>query len=54
LPGRLLLAFELLGSRARPDIDDPFDCWGLLQRVFDWLDDGFAPAEGMFCVGDRR
>jgi hypothetical protein len=40
-PGRLLQALELFGPQARPyNFDDHFDCWGLVQRVFDWLDDG--------------
>ena len=42
LPSRLLQALELFGPQARPyNFDDHFDCWGLVQRVFDWLDDGF-------------
>jgi len=41
-PSRLLQALELFGPQARPyNFDDHFDCWGLVQRVFDWLDDGF-------------
>ena len=41
-PARLLQALELFGPQARPyNFDDHFDCWGLVQRVFDWLDDGF-------------
>ena len=41
-PGRLLQALELFGPQARPyNFDDHFDCWGFVQRVFDWLDDGF-------------
>jgi hypothetical protein len=41
-PCRLLQALELFGPQARPyNFDDHFDCWGLVQRVFDWLDDGF-------------
>ena len=39
---RLLQALELFGPQARPyNFDDHFDCWGLVLRVFDWLDDGF-------------
>jgi len=39
---RLLQALELFGPQARPyNFDDHFDCWGLVKRVFDWLDDGF-------------
>jgi hypothetical protein len=42
LPIRLLRALEMFGPQARPyNFDDHFDCWGLVQRVFDWLDDGF-------------
>jgi len=76
-PACLLQALELFGPQARPyDFDDHVDCWGLVQRVFDWLDDGFdmnrealdettadnwqeigcrdafAPAEGVFSVGE--
>ncbi len=41
-PLRVLQALELFGPQARPyNFDDHFDCWGLVQRVFDWLDDGF-------------
>ncbi|MCX6362627.1 MAG: hypothetical protein NTW58_00325 [Actinobacteria bacterium] len=41
-PERVLQALELFGPQARPyNFDDHFDCWGLVQRVFDWLDDGF-------------
>ena len=41
-PSRLLRALELFGPQARPyNFDDHFDCWGLVQRVFDWVDDGF-------------
>ena len=39
---RVVQALELFGPQARPyNFDDHFDCWGLVQRVFDWLDDGF-------------
>ena len=42
MPSRLLQALELFGPQARPyNFDDHFDCWGLVLRVFDWLDDGF-------------
>ena len=35
-------ALELFGPQARPyNFDDHFDCWGLVRKVFDWLDDGF-------------
>ena len=41
-PPRVLQALELFGPQARPyNFDDHFDCWGLVRRVFDWLDDGF-------------
>lgn len=38
---RVLQALELFGPQARPyNFDDMFDCWGLVRRVVDWLDDG--------------
>jgi len=38
---RVLKALELFGPQARPyNFDDMFDCWGLVRRVVDWLDDG--------------
>jgi hypothetical protein len=41
-PVRILDALERFGPQARPyNFDDHFDCWGLAQRVFDWLDDGY-------------
>ena len=41
-PVRVLQALELFGPQACPyNFDDHFDCWGLVQRVFDWLDNGF-------------
>ncbi len=41
-PARLLDALERFGPQARPyNFDDHFDCWGLAQRVFDWIDDGY-------------
>jgi hypothetical protein len=41
-PVRVLDALERFGPQARPyNFDDHFDCWGLAQRVFDWLDDGY-------------
>jgi hypothetical protein len=41
-PLAVLRALELFGPQARPyNFDDCFDCWGLLRRVFDHLDDGF-------------
>jgi hypothetical protein len=72
----LLQALELLGPQARPYEFDDVECWCLVRRVFDWLDDGFemdqdaldetavgnwqkigrrdafAPAEGVFSVGE--
>jgi hypothetical protein len=76
-PACLFQALELRGPQARRyEFDDHVDCWGLVQRVFDWLDDGFemdqealdettvgewqeigrrdafAPAEGVFSVGE--
>ena len=39
---RVLQALELFGPQARPyNFDDHFDCWSIVLRVFDWLDDGF-------------
>ena len=41
-PLEVLRALELFGPQARPyNFDDCFDCWGLMRRVFDHLDDGF-------------
>ncbi len=41
-PAQVLEALERFGPQARPyNFDDHFDCWGLAQRVFDWLDDGY-------------
>lgn len=41
-PLEVLRALELFGPQARPyNFDDCFDCWGLVRRVFDHLDDGF-------------
>ena len=40
-PLAVLRALELFGPQARPyNFDDCFDCWGLVRRVFDHLDDG--------------
>jgi hypothetical protein len=40
-PLAVLRALELYGPQARPyNFDDCFDCWGLVRRVFDHLDDG--------------
>ena len=41
-PLAILRALELYGPQARPyNFDDCFDCWGLVRRVFDHLDDGY-------------
>src|SRR5664280_1812051 len=41
-PAQVLDALERFGPQARPyNFDDHFDCWGLAQKVFDWLDDGY-------------
>ena len=41
-PVAVLRALELFAPQARPyNFDDCFDCWGLVRRVFDHLDDGF-------------
>jgi hypothetical protein len=38
---RVLEALERFGPQARPyNFDDMFDCWGLVRRLVDWLDDG--------------
>ena len=60
---RVLQALELFAPQARPyNFDDHFDCWGLVQRVFDWLDDGYdvneqllgaSTACGWRQIGDR-
>jgi hypothetical protein len=62
-PGRVLQALELFAPQARPyNFDDHFDCWGLVQRVFDWLDDGYdnneqlldaSTASGWRPIGER-
>ncbi len=40
-PLAVLRALELFGPQARPyNFDDCFDCWGLVRRVFDHLDNG--------------
>ena len=40
-PLAVLRALELFGPQARPyNFDDCFDCWGLVRKVFDYLDDG--------------
>jgi hypothetical protein len=40
-PLAVLRALELFGPQARPyNFDDCFDCWGLVRRVVDHLDDG--------------
>ena len=50
-PVRVLQALELFGPQARPyNFDDHFDCWGLVQRVFDWL--GIGP-EAVQAVNPR-
>ena len=41
-PVDILQALESFGPQARPyNFDDCFDCWGLVRRVFDHLDDGY-------------
>jgi hypothetical protein len=51
-PARVLQALELFGPQARPyNFDDHFDCWGLVQRVFDWLDDGYDVNEQLLDAG---
>jgi hypothetical protein len=52
-PIRVLRALELFGPQARPyNFDDHFDCWGLVQRVFDWLDDGYDVNEQLHTSTD--
>jgi hypothetical protein len=49
---RVLRALELFAPQARPyNFDDHFDCWGLVQRVFDWLDDGYDVNEQLLDAG---
>ena len=49
----VLRALELFGPQARPyNFDDCFDCWGLVRRVFDHLDDGFEMDEELRGPGD--
>jgi hypothetical protein len=52
-PAGVLRALELFGPQARPyNFDDCFDCWGLVRRVFDHLDDGFEMDEELQGPGD--
>ena len=52
-PAGVLRALELFGPQARPyNFDDCFDCWGLVRRVFDHLDDGFEMDEELRGPGD--
>lgn len=54
-PLRILHALELFGPQARPyTFDDCFDCWGLVRKVFDWLDDGYEVNEQIGEAGDAR
>ncbi len=49
----LLRALERFGPQARPyNFDDCFDCWGLVRRVFDALDDGYEVNEELGEAGD--
>ena len=51
----VLRALELFGPQARPyNFDDCFDCWGLVRRVFDHLDDGFEMDEELRARATRR
>ena len=51
----VLRALELFGPQARPyNFDDCFDCWGLVRRVFDHLDDGYEIDEELGPRGDPR
>ena len=54
-PPDVLRALELFGPQARPyNFDDCFDCWGLVRRVFDHLDDGDEIDEELGPPGDPR
>ena len=51
----VLRALELFGPQARPyNFDDCFDCWGLVRRVFDHLDDGYEMDDELGPPGDPR
>ncbi len=53
--GDILRALELYGPQARPyNFDDGFDCWGLVRKVFDRLDDGYEVNEQLGEAGDGR
>ncbi len=53
--GEILHALELFGPQARPyNFDDGFDCWGLVRKVFDRLDDGYEVNEQLGEAGDER
>jgi hypothetical protein len=52
-PADVLRALESFGPQARPyNFDDCFDCWGLVRRVFDHLDDGFEMDDELRGPGD--
>lgn len=54
-PADVLRALELFGPQARPyNFDDGFDCWGLVRKVFDRLDDGYEIDEQLGEAGDGR
>ena len=54
-PLDVLHALELFGPQARPyNFDDCFDCWGLVRRVFDHLDDGDEVDDELGPPGDPR
>ena len=54
-PADVLRALELFGPQARPyNFDDAFDCWGLVRRVFDHLDDGFEMDEELHGPGEPQ
>jgi hypothetical protein len=54
-PADVLRALELFGPQARPyNFDDCFDCWGLVRKVFDHLDDGYEMDEELGPAGDPR
>jgi hypothetical protein len=54
-PLDVLRALELFGPQARPyNFDDCFDCWGLVRRIFDHLDDGDEVDDELGPPGDPR
>jgi hypothetical protein len=51
----VLRALELFGPQARPyNFDNCFDGWGLVRKIFDWLDDGYQIDDELGEAGDAR